>query len=161
MENALHINEVKIKELQLYRYSIWKRVQQIWPLMPWSCCFMCQFFQSFGIVVIWKCPVWRVPHLFGFLSIQFITGWPASVWSDHNHWKWRGRIILTNVNCAFLVETQQRCDLAEGVSPGFDSRKWHCRKPLLKSTLMPWAAVAADMYIFLWAVKFVLILFFE
>lgn len=32
-------------------------------------------------------------------------------------------MILTNVNCAFLVEMQKQYDLAEGVSVGFVSRE--------------------------------------
>lgn len=138
MEKALHINEVKIKELQLYGCSVWRMGQQIWPLLPWSCCFLCQLFQSSGIAVIQKRPVWRVPHLFGFLFIQSTTGCPVNDWYDHHCWKWRGRIVLTNMNCAFPVETQKQYDLAEGISAGFDSREWHCRKPLLKSSVMPW-----------------------
>ena len=99
---------------------------------------MCQFFKSSGIVVIWQRPVWRVPHLFGFLSVQCTTGCPASVWYDHRCWKGRGRIISTNMKCALAVETQKQYDLAEGVSAGFDSREWYCRKPLFKYSVVPW-----------------------
>lgn len=130
---------------------MWRLIKQIWPLLPCSSYFLCQFLQSSGTVVIQKHSVWKVPHLFGFLSIQCLTGCLARVWYDQHYWKWRQVIILARMNCTFPVETQKQYELAEGRSAGFDSWEWHCRDPLLKSSVVPWQML---MFVFILFIEY-------